>query len=130
MLQLSPETTAEISNRTAADDAVVCLRCQSLITRNRWQISVGGHAHRFSNPLGRVFHIRCFELAPGILLTGAPTGDFTWFADYLWAIALCGACKTHMGWHFSGGINPPQFFGLIKNRLSQQAPATGGQEGN
>lgn len=31
-------------------------------------------------------------------LNGGASTEFTWFPGYAWTIALCAACKAHVGW--------------------------------
>jgi len=65
MLQKSPESDLPNKGQTMPDDPVKCANFKYLISRWCGQTSVGGHHHRFTNPLGLSFHIRCFEFAPG-----------------------------------------------------------------
>ncbi|GEM_PF-352942 len=96
---------------------LVCANCGSRITRPVSRISVdGSHRHTFANPLGVVFEIGCFAPAPGCLVTGEATADFTWFRGYKWRIAICASCYTHLGWRFEAG-HGDAFFGLILDRL-------------
>jgi len=120
MLQKSPESDLPNKGQTMPDDPVKCANFKYLISRWCWQTSVGGHHHRFTNPLGLSFHIRCFEFAPGTRFVGTPTEDHTWFTGYGWAIAHCASCHTHLGWYFTESENPPQFFGLIKDRIADR----------
>lgn len=117
MLQKSPKLEHLTLRSPRPDDAVKCAGCQNLITRGRWQTSVGGHHHQFTNPLGNHYHIRCYEFATGFLLRGGATEEHTWFVGYAWTAAHCGACHAHLGWQFTGSQTPAPFYGLIKERI-------------
>lgn len=90
------------------------------MTRERWRVSRrDAHEHTVFNPAGQVFTIFCFTEAPGALLYGSASSDFTWFPGYRWTVALCGSCRVHVGWHFDGG---DVFFALIKSRITEKRP--------
>lgn len=102
---------------------LLCLACGHPITSLRERITAGGaHQHTFTNPAGYVFRIGCFGRAPGCVQTGPPTLEHTWFPGRAWRYALCGGCRTHLGWAFHDGDSG--FFGLILDRLLE----TGGQD--
>jgi len=75
----------------------------------------GQHEHLFFNPAGVAFEIRCFLRAPGCLVQGRATAEFSWFSGYLWRYAHCSTCLTHLGWRFASSSDT--FFALIANRL-------------
>jgi hypothetical protein len=81
----------------------------------------GRHEHAFFNPAGIAFQVRCFREAPGCLVQGQATAEFSWFAGYQWQYALCGICLSHLGWLFSSGKssaeNADVFFGLIARKI-------------
>ena len=105
------------------EEKFYCANCGHLITTGRWWISMdSGHEHRFSNPAGMTFDIRCFKEAPGAVAVGEQSDEFTWFQVYDWQVALCRGCGAHLGWQFTGDEAPPVFFGLIGDRLTTQAP--------
>ena len=80
----------------------------------------GDSVHRRVNPLGIEYEFSCFSSAPGCRTVGGETDEHTWFAGYQWRIALCGQCRTHLGWRFRSPDN--EFFGLIVARLHLAAP--------
>lgn len=103
---------------------IVCKRCGHWLTTADARIEVGGSSeHIRENPHGLVFHIRCFARAPGAAAIGAPTTEHTWFAGYGWQVALCGGCRRHVGWAFTGGA--ARFWGLIADRLAEAPPDAG-----
>lgn len=94
-----------------------CLLCTATITSPRERTSRNRqHLHTVFNPAGIVYEIGCFQKAPGCLVHGPTSRDFTWFAGYAWRVAFCAVCAEHLGWHFSTGEDA--FFGLIVNRLT------------
>ena len=99
------------------DAPLLCAHCSAPVTSRDQAIEINGrHEHAFFNPAGIAYEIRCFRRAPGCLIQGDPTNEFTWFAGYRWQFSLCSTCLTHLGWFFSSLERPP-FYGLISNRL-------------
>jgi len=103
------------------DDAkrvLVCATCLQVVTTTASRIEVGGaHAHTFANPLGFVFHIGCFAVAPGCVPVGEASTEFTWFAGFAWRAATCRGCREHLGWLFRSTHR--RFHGLILDRLAE-----------
>lgn len=96
---------------------LLCRQCGNPITSKSARIVVNGaHQHTFANPHGLVFEIGCFKNADGCAPVGAPTDEFTWFAGYMWRVALCRSCLAHMGWLYTGQ-EASGFFGLILDHL-------------
>ena len=96
-----------------------CTRCGHNIARTADRTSVNGRfAHVFNNPAGYVFEIGCFALAEGCVNEGRPTMEFTWFAGFSWRFALCGSCRSHLGWCYQS-MNGGSFYGLILANLSE-----------
>jgi len=126
MLQLSPDSELDAELEEKEDDSIFCARCETLITRTRWALSLNGHEHVFFNPAGMVYRILCFVEAPGAVDQGNPTDEFTWFRGYDWNFALCSGCGEHLGWRYTGDEDPNLFFGLIKDRLTTRASDTPG----
>lgn len=101
----------------ASANPLRCSACRTAITVTTERIEMGGaHAHRFRNPLGLEFEIGCFRSAPGCAVTGAATGEHSWFSGFAWRVALCGRCERHLGWQYEGGSS--SFYGLILTRLT------------
>lgn len=97
---------------------LLCGICAARITHQDQTVSINDrHQHVFFNPDGIVFEIRCFQTAHGTVLHDQPSTEFTWFPGYSWQIALCGTCKTHLGWRFAKEPVAHTFFGLIASRL-------------
>ncbi|MEE4240554.1 MAG: cereblon family protein [Desulfopila sp.] len=100
-----------------AERGLLCGFCSHLITYPKYSIAINGeHHHTFFNPAGIVYEIGCFSSAEGCSLHGPPTGDFTWFAGYVWRLALCASCFAHLGWSF--GSDGGMFYGLIRKNLA------------
>ena len=109
------EEAAEDGTRT--ERYILCRQCRHMITgpdEGTW-IS-GSHRHTFANPVGVVYEIGCFNTAPGCRAVGAASGEFTWFPGYLWRVAICAKCLTHLGWRFLSSAGHG-FYGLILDRL-------------
>ncbi len=95
----------------------MCCCCGRIITSSGQRIEVNGsHEHTFANPEGIVFHIACFARVQGCLFAGEPTGDWTWFRGYLWSVAYCAGCGSHLGWSYSSGDGV--FYGLVLRSIS------------
>lgn len=98
---------------------VLCSTCRARITGEDQALSIQDrHRHAFFNPAGIAFEIRCFQTAPGTVVQGASSTEFSWFADHAWQVALCATCRTHLGWRFTGQTGASAFYGLIVARLA------------
>jgi hypothetical protein len=114
----TPTGDVEAGTATGARRAIVCLACGHEITRADAAISVAGsHAHTFMNPGGHVFEIACYREAPGTVGAGAPSAEWSWFPGRLWRVALCAACRAHVGWSFTSEAD--RFFGLVRDRIGE-----------
>lgn len=103
---------------------LLCANCGQPVTTEAERISIEGRSvHQATNPSGIEFEFGCFASAPGALVAGEPTTEFSWFTGYAWRFALCRGCGAHLGWFFQGGA--PTFFGLILNRLKEEGPEEG-----
>lgn len=108
------EREQKTEREVSEDRLIVCAACAEPITHAREAISVEGkHAHTFVNPNGIQFHVRCFGVAQ-VLPVGEPSSFFSWFSGCAWQVALCRACKRHVGWRFEGAQS---FCGLITERI-------------
>lgn len=98
--------------------AILCAACGHEVTRPDVAFSVGGsHAHTFMNPGGFVFEIACYREAPGAVPAGPSSAEWSWFPGHVWRVALCGGCRTHLGWSFRG--EAAHFYGLVRDRLTE-----------
>lgn len=94
-----------------------CAVCGLVITYEAQRISVqGAHEHLRRNPFGLSFRFGCFAWAPGCAKLGEATSEYTWFPNYSWRFAVCGQCREHLGWSFSGR-SEEGFYGLILAQL-------------
>jgi hypothetical protein len=108
---------------TDPDAAVCCAACLQAITHNRERIEIQGACEQvYTNPHGLRFHIICYREAAGCVHEGAPTSMHTWFSGYDWCYALCGNCRSHLGWHYNAP-DRDSFYGLIKDRLVESRAA-------
>jgi len=102
------------------EKVLLCRQCSRVITRRSLKAYIdGAHEHTFANPHGIVFEIGCFKSAAGCIYAGQPTGEFSWFKGFMWQIAVCGSCLSHVGWLFTSGSN--SFAGLILDRLIESS---------
>lgn len=114
-IQSTPETKTIAEDLESED--LLCRQCLFGITRESSRISVNGaHCHTLANPHGIVYEIGCFKTAAGCSPSGRPTIEFSWFPPHSWQVALCGACRSHLGWRFSSTENTV-FYGLILDRI-------------
>lgn len=112
--RLQPESDSR--EKEKKEVPLICSHCSAAITTSNQAISINGqHEHAFFNPSGIAFEIRCFRQAPGCLVQGDATTQFSWFDGYSWQYATCNNCLAHLGWFFSSGDN--SFFGLIANKI-------------
>lgn len=117
-LQIEKSTSTEIENFefTEENRKFYCAFCKNHVADSDAGISInGGQTHTFSNPAGHTYTVNCFQSAPGCLIIGESTYEFTWFKGYAWKIALCQSCKEQLGWLFS---NEQEFYALIADHLS------------
>lgn len=117
-LQAEKSTSTDIENDEIAEEnkKLYCTFCKNHVTDLAAGISINGQlTHTFSNPAGYAYTINCYESAPGCLIIGEGTYEFTWFKGYEWQIVLCQSCKEQLGWFFSNG---QQFYALIADHLS------------
>ncbi|WP_019531699.1 cereblon family protein [Dasania marina] len=103
---------------------VFCRSCHAPITSQHEQAVIGNNSHhRFTNPVGITYHLRCFTNAHGCSIRGRYTEEHSWFAGYQWQLALCSECGEHLGWYYQycrSSHSQRFFFGLIADRLMDQ----------
>lgn len=103
---------------TAEDDQLFCAECGASVTRESLAtVRRDSHQHTVFNPMGQVFTIRCFDDAWGLLSPHEGRSEFTWFPGFVWRVAICGACGTHIGWRYDVRAGADRFYGLIRSRL-------------
>lgn len=108
---------AEETARAVDEERVIrCKRCEATIARTTDAIAVDGkHLHRFVNPAGAQFDVRCFGEAAGAAPYGDASTFFSWFPGHAWRVAVCGKCGAHLGWRFESAASA--FHGLITERI-------------
>ena len=119
----SSNTDAEAESTDPERGPIIrCASCGHHVTRAGAKTAIRGqHEHVCVNPSGIPFHIGCFSAAPGCTDHGPEESYWSWFEGYRWQIALCTACRRHLGWAFrstDGG-----FHGLILARLREDPQA-------
>lgn len=102
----------------------LCRACGAPITTAEREVHIMGRSiHTFRNPAGVYYTIACFSSAPGCMVHGEPTAEFTWFPGYAWSYAHCGKCLIHLGWKYESG--EAVFFGLILAHLLEADASSG-----
>ncbi len=115
----SSDVSIDLDELTHRRKVLVCASCIAPITEETARITKrGSHEHRFFNPYGIVYGIGCFSQAPGCADVGESSQEFSWFPGYLWRVACCRRCQSHLGWHFFGA-EKDNFHGLILDRLAE-----------
>jgi hypothetical protein len=110
----------EVEASSGGGALIRCRSCGHAVTKAGFRAEMDGrHCHVFCNPAGIVFEVGIFSAAPGVMLVGQPSSQFTWFPEHSWRIALCAACTTHLGWVWSGPLG--QFYGLILDALVEDS---------
>ena len=100
-----------------AERSLLCRLCSQPVTARSNAVEVdGSKEHTFFNPAGLMFEIGCFSHAPGCIMQGDASEEFTWFPGHAWRHAHCGGCGAHLGWRFESGAGGV-FFGLVSKRL-------------
>ena len=100
---------------------LICRHCNTLITYTCLAAEIDGTSvHTQCNPSGALFRYQCYLKAPGCIISGKPTTEFSWHSGYQWQYAHCTGCHRHLGWFFSG--LKPAFFGLLISHLSTITP--------
>ncbi|WCJ58123.1 cereblon family protein [Fontisphaera persica] len=93
----------------------LCVACHQPVASERERIQVHGAAeHTFVNPAGIRFCILLFGQVSGCLNVGVPTLEHTWFPGCAWSYCLCGRCRSHLGWFYTGAR---VFVALIRERV-------------
>ncbi|MFA6009351.1 MAG: cereblon family protein [Desulfobacteraceae bacterium] len=109
-------TTRPLESQAGEGGFLVCRACMRVITSEGEKIEMNGaHAHGFTNPHGMFFDVGCFRAAPGCAYSKQSSYEFSWFNGYVWRIAVCRTCFTHLGWLFTSGAS--RFNGLILDKL-------------
>lgn len=123
-IELTPEKKSRRKQKTGAgkkeqkEVPLICTHCSTPITSNSQAVRVLGlHEHVFFNPAGIAFEIRCFRQAPGCLVQGNLTAEFSWFDNYSWQFATCSNCLAQLGWFFVSAQRRNSFFGLITSKI-------------
>jgi len=111
-----PVEDSAVEEVNKSGEAICCKTCGLPVTSRKQEVSINSsHTHTFFNPAGIVFELGLFKKAPGCMLAGESSFEFTWFAGYSWSFSLCRGCQSHLGWFYSNGEN--SFFGLILRNL-------------
>ena len=110
----------------------MCSSCDCAVAlQQHWRDTL-----RHTNPYGCTFDIGQFSRAGGAVAEGREYDDgTTWFPGWIWRMAICRSCGTHIGWRFesrswnrSGGRGDAKlFWGLIWRHLRQHGTSIANQ---
>jgi len=93
----------------------LCAFCHQPVAREGDLVNIHGSSeHTFTNPAGIKFRILLFAQVAGCLNVGTPTLQFTWFSGCAWSYCVCGQCRAHLGWFYTGLHD---FVALIRERI-------------
>lgn len=93
-----------------------CAYCNYPITDRSAAIEIAGqHHHVFTNPGGITYEISLYHSAECVQ-HGIATTEYTWFHGCAWQVALCGNCKSHLGWRYTRA-DREGFYGLISEHI-------------
>ena len=96
---------------------IVCKQCRFHLTSSDYAIAIdGNHEHVQCNPQGYTFVFKCFSRAPGSIMSGEPTQEFSWFSGYSWRYSHCQGCGSHLGWFFQNQQSD-SFSGLVADKI-------------
>jgi len=112
------EPGIQTRTRASAGDAAndwLCAWCLNRVASEKDRFCHEGQSEfSFKNPAGIRFDILTFSRTIGCRQVGVPTEEHTWFPGHAWCYCLCGCCRMHLGWHYTG---PSEFAGLIRDRI-------------
>ena len=113
---IETDVDSAATEQHARDPWVRCAACGNGLTACSSALRIlDAHRHRFTNPGGYIFDIRCFREAEGCVAVGEPSSFWSWFPGYSWQIAHCRACAEHLGWQFLR--EDSGFIGLIIEKI-------------
>ena len=100
---------------------IYCATCSHVVTTVEAKMQVGGnHEHFLTNPHGFQFQLGCFTEALGCDISGQGEAADSWFMGYVWRLASCAECHTHLGWYFSATQGEHYFYGLILPNIQEE----------
>lgn len=119
---LDPKLKSMLEIQTPKDkNFIYCSACSNVIASPADRISVNGsHDHHFMNPHGFEFHLGCFAEALGCDISGNGEAADSWFMGFVWRLATCAQCHTHLGWYFSRPGGETYFYGLILANIQEE----------
>ncbi|XP_035215361.1 protein cereblon-like isoform X2 [Stegodyphus dumicola] len=101
--------------------SVLCCRdCLNVIALREdiFSMSLQGPQGTYVNPNGYVHEAVTVYKAKGLLVSGRPSTEQSWFPGYAWTIAECEHCHCHMGWKFTAvdkSLKPSKFWALCRS---------------
>src|SRR5262245_27241351 len=118
----SPDPAREKERRASSAKAetprerpILCRACETAVSDVRELFSMRARSpiQVFPNPYGQMKEIMTLRASWSLQLVGEPILEFTWFEGYTWTIAVCAACRSHLGWRYEGSDDPTVFYGLL-----------------
>ena len=117
------EPEEDLFEITEPKKAILCKQCRNPVTSSENKTARSGkEEHTFFNPQGIVFSVACYSAAPGTLIFGEPSTEFSWFQGYTWRFVACANCQEHLGWFFEK-TGQDGFWGLIAKKLIEEQGA-------
>lgn len=112
------ETDSDTDTTERDERAIVCRRCGRAVSHadSRFAPTGAGSSFVFANPAGRVFEIITVRAIEGVITSGQPTEEHTWFAGFAWRAISCASCQAHLGWRFDAESSPT-FWALITTEI-------------
>ena len=121
--QLDPKLESMLEIQTPKDKSFIyCKACSNVVTTPSERIMINAsHDHYCTNPHGFAFHLGCFAQALGCDISGQGEAADSWFMGYVWQLATCSQCQTHLGWYFTSSQNSSTnyFYGLILDNIQE-----------
>ena len=112
----TPQRSRKNLKQGKTASAIRCAFCNYVVTSQDKAITMNGqHRHIFTNPMGTTYEIALYHEADCVE-HGIATQEYTWFSGCRWQVALCGQCKSQLGWHYVQENNSG-FYGLICKHL-------------
>lgn len=100
---------------------IYCAACSNVLASSEDKIQINGsHTHHLTNPHGFEFNLGCFAEALGCDISGHGEAADSWFMGFVWRLATCAACHTHLGWYFSQATGENYFYGLILDNIQEE----------
>ncbi|KAG4136720.1 hypothetical protein ERO13_D07G025000v2 [Gossypium hirsutum] len=106
-------------------DRVRCKICKTVIARRSDMLvmSTDGPMGAYVNSYGYVHEVMTFRKAKGLVTSGRPHEEYSWFPGYAWTIINCASCDVQMGWLFTATnekLKPKSFWGIRSSQVKDE----------